>query len=162
MKTRGFETVSNEQWKKDCKFNCNIEDVKVPKRATKKSAGYDFFSPIEFELYPGEEIKMPMGIKAYMPYYEFLDIRPRSGQGFGFYIRLANTTGIIDSDYYNNKKNEGHIWLKIRNESADPRNIFRVGFGEAICQGIFLEYRLADGDSFDEGDDRNGGFGSTG
>lgn len=161
MKIRGFETVSDEQWKKDCKFFCEIEQIELPKRATKKSAGYDFFSPMQFELYPGEEVLLPTGIKVYMPDNEFLDIRPRSGHGFNFYVRLANTTGVIDSDYYNNKKNEGHVWVKIRNESRDSRNVLRVEFGEAICQGIFSEYRLADGDSYENGEERNGGIGSS-
>lgn len=162
MKTRGFEKVSKVQWDKDCNFNCEIDDVKLPSRATSRSAGYDFYSPLEFVLYPGEEIKIPTGIKVYMPNNEFLDIRPRSGQGFKYYLRLANTTGVIDSDYYNNPGNEGHIWIKIRNESPNPRNILSVSFCDAICQGIFLDYRLADGDSSENGNERVGGFGSTG
>lgn len=161
MKTRGFEKISEEQWNKDCSFNCKIEDVLLPKRATRKSAGYDFFSPLEFTLAPGEEIKFPTGIKVYLPDNEYLDIRPRSGHGFKYYIRLANTTGVIDADYYNNQDNEGHIWVKIRNESNSSGKTLTVNLGDAVCQGIFLEYKLADGDSLDNGDERVGGIGST-
>lgn len=163
MKTRGFERISKEQWDKDrdWQFHCEIEDVLLPKRATRKSAGYDFFSPLDFTLAPDEEIKFPTGIKVYLPDNEYLDIRPRSGHGFKHYVRLANTTGVIDADYYNNPDNEGHIWIKIRNESRSDSKPLTVKFGDAICQGIFLEYKLADGDSFDNGEERISGIGST-
>lgn len=163
MRTRGFEKISEEQWLADTGGGVamSIDDVAEPRRATKKSAGYDFFSTKEFSLYPQEDILIPTGIKAYMPDDEFLDIRPRSGHGFKYYVRLANTTGIIDSDYYNNSQNEGHIWVKIRNESNNSRKVLNIKAGDAICQGIFLEYRLADGDSVDNGTERNGGIGST-
>ena len=130
-----------------------------PKRSTKKSAGYDIFSPIDFRLAPGEEILIKLGIKAYMQDDEYLMIVPRSGLGFKFYSRLANTVGIIDADYYNNEDNEGEIAVKIRNESTDKELI--VEKGKAICQAIFMKYLLVDGDSTDEGGERKGGFGST-
>ena len=130
-----------------------------PKRSTKKSAGYDIFSPIDFKLAPGEDIVIKLGIKAYMQDDEYLMIVPRSGLGFKFYSRLANTVGIIDADYYNNEDNEGEIAVKIRNESEDKELI--VEKGKAICQAIFMKYLLVDGDSTDEGGERKGGFGST-
>lgn len=165
-KIRGFEYISEEQFIKDALeiFNISIEaikimykDLKLPKRATARSAGYDVFSPITFELKPGEEIKLPTGFKVYMQNNEWIGFLPRSGHGFKYYVRLANTMGVGDSDYYNNKGNEGHYFVKIRNE-GDKR--LRVGKGEAIAQAIFQKYLLVDGDNF-EGEERIGGFGST-
>lgn len=156
--TRYFERISHEQRDKDFKESDCI--ALFPKRATKRSAGYDIYSTRDFTLNPGEEILLPTGFKVYMEPDEYLAVHPRSGQGFKYYVRLANTTGVIDSDYYNNSKNEGHVWVKLRNESTDKQ--LTVKSGEAICQAVFQKYLLVDGDSLDEGADREGGFGSTG
>jgi dUTP pyrophosphatase len=163
---RGFEKISFHQWSLDTMDfdvfsgdeSFGLDDVKLPQRSTKYSAGYDIFSPIEFTLRAGEDIKIPLGWKVYMLHDELFQIFPRSGLGFKFYTRLANTVGIVDSDYYNNEKNEGHCWIKLRNESDE---LLYLGKDEAIAQGIFLHYLLADGDSFEFGNKRRGGFGST-
>ena len=168
---RGFEKISYAQWELDYKLTDQhveflpaqaiYEGIKLPKRATKGSAGYDFFAPYAFDLYPGEETLIPLGIRVYMQPGEVLQILPRSGLGFKFYVRLANSTGVIDSDYYG-AKNEGHIWLKIRNESPyGTRKVLDVENCEAVCQGIFLPFLLVDNDSLDKGNQRIGGFGST-
>ena len=152
MKVRGFEFISKEQQFKD-----NVTPTKLPKRETAYSAGYDCYSPIEFTLQPGEDIKVPTGIKAYMQPDEVLYALPRSGHGFKFYLRLANTKAVVDADYYNNEGNEGHIWIKIRNEGDKPLTIKE---GEGMCQFIFQKYLIVDDDSL-EGEERIGGFGST-
>lgn len=148
-KNRGFEFISTEK---------NITDLKLPKRGTKSSAGYDCFAPFDIVLKPNEEIKVPTSIKAYMQDGEVLMTFPRSGLGFKYYCRLANTVGVIDKDYYNNKNNEGHIFVKLRNEGDKPMEIKK---GDGMCQFIFMPFLLADGDGFEKGDDRIGGFGST-
>jgi dUTP pyrophosphatase len=158
---RGFEKVSEEQWNKD---NPEIEsffyeEIKLPKRATRGSGGYDFFAPYTFSLSPGGEIKVCTGIKAYMLMDEKLEISPRSGLGFKYYLRLANTIGKVDSDYFNNSDTEGHIYIKVRNEG--DKNIF-IEKGSAFAQGSFEKYLLVDGDSFSDGELRVGGTGSTG
>lgn len=153
-KIRGFEFISQEQQIKD-----NVTPITLPKRSTSLSAGYDCFSTIDFTLNPGETIKIPTGLKSYMLPGEVLKAYPRSGHGFKYFLRIANTVGIIDADYYNNEGNEGHIWIKLRNEGSE---IFSVKVGDAICQFIFEQFLLIDGDSFDNGDVRVGGFGSTG
>ena len=154
-KLRGFEFISEEQWNKDAPET--DKPAKLPKRSTSRCAGYDFFSPISFTLKPGESIKIPTGIKAYMQDDEVLFIYPRSGLGFKYFVRLANSTGIIDCDFHNNPNTEGHIWVKIRNEGDVPMN---VEVGDAFCQGIFQKYLLVDGDDF-SGNKREGGLGST-
>lgn len=131
-------------------------EVGLPKRATKGSAGYDCYSPIGFCLEPGQEIKLPTLLKAYMPQDVFLGVYPRSGLGFKYYARLANTVGIIDSDYVDNESNEGHIFVKIRNEGDKPMSI---NPGDGICQFIFQKYFTTEDDEA-EGT-REGGFGST-
>ncbi len=161
-KIRGFEKISKNRFLCDIKITQKseenlYEEIKLPKRSTKYSAGYDVFSIYDFELCPNEEILLPTGIKAYMQNDEVLKAYPRSGLGFKYYSRLANTVGVIDSDYYNNPKNEGHIWVKLRNEGNKTMKIKK---DEAICQLIFEKYLLADGDNY-EGEERQGGFGST-
>ena len=157
MRTRGFEFISDEQIKED--FNNGIDvKLKFPKRSTKESAGYDVFAPFDIHLNPGDDIKIPTGVRAYMQQGEVLLAFPRSGLGFKYYTRLANTLGVIDSDYYYSD-NEGHIFIKLRNEG--DKALF-IKQGDAFAQFIFMPFLLADGDNFDEGETRNGGFGSTG
>lgn len=154
MRTRGFEFISNEQIAKDFDNECHVQ---MPRRSTKESAGYDVFAPYDITLRVGEEVKIPTGLRAYMQHGEVLLVFPRSGLGFKYYTRLANTLGVIDSDYYYSD-NEGHMWVKLRNEG--DKDLF-IKQGEAFCQMIFMPFLLVDGDSFDNGEVRNGGFGST-
>lgn len=132
--------------------------VKKPQRATSCSAGYDIYAPFTFVLLPGEERTIPTGLGVHMNPDEFLAIYPRSGLGFWYYTRLANTVGIIDSDY-EKADNGGHIKIKIRNESED--NVLEIQQGEAFCQAVFQKYLLVDGDDVNTGSERTGGFGST-
>ena len=159
-KTRGFERVSILRWYADNprENEMEVDEVKLPVRATSGSAGYDIFSTQDCVLEPSEEINMPLGWKVYMLQDEVFKVHPRSGMGFKYYVRLANTTGIIDSDYYENENNEGHCWIKLRNEGSEKLVISK---GDGIAQGIFSKILLADGDSFEGGKTRKGGFGST-
>lgn len=159
MKLRGFEFISTEQAIKDFGEDLSlVTEPKLPQRGTKASAGYDIYAPYNIVLAPNEEINVPTGLKAYMQLGEVLMAFPRSGLGFKYYCRLANTVGVIDQDYYNNPKNEGHMFVKIRNE-GDKEIVIKQGDG--MCQMIFMPFLLADGDSFENGDIRHGGFGST-
>ena len=121
------------------------------------NAGYDFFSPVDFELKPGESIKIPTGIRAEMENDWVLKLYPRSGLGFKFRLQLNNTVGIIDSDYFYSD-NEGHIFIKITNDSNEGKTV-QVQAGTGFAQGIFLEYGITVDD--DATAVRNGGFGST-
>ena len=131
--------------------------IKLPKRATKGSAGYDFYSPIGFTLKPGETIKIPTGIRASMREDYVLAVFPRSGLGFKFRLQLNNTVGIIDSDYYYSD-NEGHIFIKLTNDSNEGK-IMELEKGSGFAQGIFLPFGITEDDEVTE--IRNGGFGST-
>ena len=88
---------------------------------------------------------------------EFLNIHPRSSHGFKFFIRTANIVPIIDMDYYNNIENEGHIWIKLRNEGDKGLSLTK---GDAFCQGVFQKYYIADTE-LDNQTERKGGIGST-
>lgn len=160
-KVASFEKVSEEQFKKDWDLSDDFKTVynkiKLPKRATKGSAGYDFFAPVDITLNPGETIKIPTGIRVKINDGWVLKIYPRSGLGFKFRLQLNNTVGIIDSDYYNSD-NEGHIFCKITNDSNEEK-IVSVKQGDGFCQGIFVEYGITFDDDVCE--ERNGGFGST-
>lgn len=167
-KVSKFEKVSLEQFKSDWvktfgnkseQIITNIyNNIKLPKRATMGSAGYDFFSPINFILHPGDSIKIPTGIKCKMENGWVLQCYPRSGLGFKYRLQLDNTVGIIDSDYFNSD-NEGHIFLKISNDTNDEKMV-QVKNGDGIAQGIFIEYGITYDDEVCG--IRNGGFGSTG
>ena len=133
------------------------ESLELPKRATKGSAGYDFFAPFAFSLPPGTTIKIPTGIRAKIDEDWVLKLYPRSGLGFKYRLQMNNTVGIIDSDYYYSD-NEGHIFVKITNDSNEGKTV-DVTAGMGIVQGIFLEYGITVDDAA-EGI-RNGGFGST-
>ena len=154
---RKFEKISREQYEKDLKDKCEYDDISIPIRSTKHSAGYDFKSPIEFELQPGEIIKVPTGIKAQMGEDEYLMLLVRSSMGFKYNVRLCNQVGIVDSDYYNNPDNEGHMFIKILNEGKE---VLKINKDDRFAQGIFNKYYLVDDDCA-EGE-RTGGFGSTG
>lgn len=133
------------------------EGIKLPKRATAGSAGYDFFAPFDFELKAGETIKIPTGIRVKIDDGWVLKLYPRSGLGFKYRLQMNNTVGIIDSDYYGSD-NEGHIFIKITNDSNEGKTL-AVKCGEGFAQGIFVEYGITYDDDVCE--IRNGGFGST-
>ncbi len=158
-----FYKVSKEQYLKsfDNKNNEEIlsiyDDILLPKRATKGSAGYDFFAPFDIVLKPGETIKVPTGIRVSMEENYVLKLYPRSGLGFKYRLQLNNTVGIIDSDYYFSD-NEGHIFAKITNDSNEGKTL-EIKKGQGFMQGIFVEYGITLDD--DTVEVRNGGFGST-
>lgn len=155
-----FEKISKKQFNIDVKDNeipCSYSQIILPRRATKASAGYDFFSLVSFSLAPGEQIKIPTGIRIILPEDRFLMIVPRSSLGFKYRLQLNNTAGIIDSDYAYSD-NEGHIWIKITNDSKDGKKL-HITTGDAIAQGIILPFFKADDDTTDTA--RNGGLGST-
>lgn len=133
------------------------ESIELPKRATKGSAGYDFYAPFAFSLPPGSTMKIPTGIRVKMDEDWVLKLYPRSGLGFKYRLQLNNTVGIIDSDYYYSD-NEGHIFAKITNDSNEGKTL-EIGAGAGFMQGIFIEYGITVDDEV-EGI-RNGGFGST-
>ncbi len=154
---RGFKKISLEQFKKDVASDIDLYDqLNLPKRGTASSAGYDFFLIDDVTLKKGETKKIPTGVKAYFKDDEVLYIIVRSSAGFKFNIRLSNQVGVIDSDYYNNEKNEGHIWISVQNEGDEDRYFKK---GECLAQGIFSKYLKTDDDNSDG--QRKGGFGST-
>ncbi len=139
---RKFEKISFEQFKKDIKDDKKLYDeYSLPKRETIKAAGYDFFALYDYTLKPGEIKKVPTGIKVTMNSDEVLLLIDRSGMGFKYNVRMCNQVGVIDADYYNNKDNEGHIWIKIQNEGDKD---YVVKKGDGIIQGIFVKYLLVD------------------
>lgn len=133
------------------------DDIKLPKRATAGSAGYDFYMPETFTLAPGETMKIPTGIRAEMDIEWVLKCYPRSGLGFKYRLQLNNTVGIIDSDYFYSD-NEGHIFAKVTNDSNENKTV-ELKKGTGFMQGVFIEYGITVDD--DATEKRNGGFGST-
>lgn len=166
---RDFEKVSFEQFKKDCiKYDFDphdenvmqgwYDDLQLPRRATRRSSGYDFCSPFTFNLAPNHTIKFPTGIKAFMLDDEELKLYPRSSVGIDYRIEFDNTVPKIDADYFGNIKNEGDIICSLTNMGHKWWNVSR---GDKIVQGSFYKYLITDSD-FPVKDDRIGGLGSSG
>lgn len=161
-----FEKVSKQRFIED--FNKEFthldaekvyDSIQIPTRSTAGSAGYDFRTPIDIELDAGQTIKIPTGIKVCLDKGTFLLCVPRSGLGFKYRLQLDNTVGVIDEDYYNNPGNEGHMWVKLTNDSREGKSV-KLNVGDAIFQAIILPYLTVYGDNAHG--DRVGGFGSTG
>lgn len=146
-RNRGFEVVSS--W--------GEKNISLPIRKTAQSAGYDIESAIDIDLLPGKITVVPTGLKAYMKENEYLAIHIRSSMAIKHGIMLANSTGIIDADYYNNPDNEGHIMCALYNTTTE---VFPISKGDRIAQGIFVTYEIVDGDKAEGA--RLGGIGSTG
>ena len=173
-KNDGEGPLSSYRFKTEDYINTNIySKIKLPTRATKYSTGYDFFYPFEDSiLFPGQSIVIPTGIKVKInsvgvgyicndddtfDFDFFLGIYTKSSHGFNNNIKQDDTIAIIDADYYNNKDNEGHIFIKLRNEHEDKP--FNLLHNQKIAQGIFQLYGITQDDNVTA--TRNGGLGST-
>ena len=156
--SRYFEKISFDQFRSDVSDDkAMYENYSLPKRSTINSAGYDFESIVSFVLHKGETKKIPLGIKVIMNKDEMLMLVVRSSIGFKHNVRLCNQVGIIESDYYDNPTNEGHLFIKLQNEGNDD---FVVNKGDRICQGIFVKFLTID-DEEEINSVRTGGIGST-
>lgn len=144
---RGFEVVTEYA----------DREITLPERKTTESAGYDIESAADVELLPGKVTLVPTGLKAFMGMGEYLAIFIRSGISIRNQLLLINGAGIIDSDYYNNEENEGHIMIAIYNAGEES---YMVKKGDRVAQGIFLQYLLVADDQATGV--RTGGIGSTG
>ena len=150
MRKRGFEVVKGYEDK----------GINLPVRKTKHSAAYDIEAAEEVVLPSFKQgmkpILIPTGLKAYMQSDEVLLIVPRSSGPKKQGISFPHNVGVIDSDYYNNPENEGHIFVQCINLKDEDVVIKK---GEAVAQAIFQKYLTVDDDNA-EGE-RTGGFGST-
>ena len=139
---RKFEKVSFKQFKKDITNNKDLyNEYNLPIRKTKYSAGYDFEAITDIILKPNETLKIGTGIKVKMENDDMLMLVVRSSMGFKCNVRLCNQVGIIESDYYNNKDNEGHIWVRLQNHGNEN---FIIKKGETYIQGIFTKFLMID------------------
>lgn len=183
-----FYKVSYEQFLKDCDINIRklpsyyrytdeefekrmkeaYDHITLPRRSTSGSAGYDFYLPFDnISLFNNEPIVIPTGIKMELVNGYFLGLFPRSSYGYKYGMRLENTVGIIDADYYNNPDNEGHISAKISihpyipNDTIIKSSKLSLARGDRYMQGIIMGYGL----TIDDNpilNVREGGVGSTG
>lgn len=152
---RKFEKISFRQFARDVEVG-NYDDIIIPNRKSKYSAGYDFISFLDITLKPNEIKKIPTGIKVILDDGEFLGIYVRSSMGFKYNVRMCNQVGIIDKDFYNNIDNEGHIWICLQNEGKKD---YIIKKGDSFAQGIIQKYYVTDDDN--ASDERVGGLGST-
>lgn len=146
---RYFKVVKDE-------YRKNSGDIKLPTRSDPRSAGYDFYSPIDITIQPGEKQLIWTDIKAYMLPDEVLKLYVRSSMG-KYPVVIANGTGIIDSSYFENANNDGNIGFNLLNLSNKP---YEIHIGDRIGQGVFGKYLVTDDDNTTG--ERAGGFGSSG
>ena len=200
--TTAFEKVSVDQFLKDIEqthcclspgrdkviddyFKKIYNNIILPTRATKTSAGYDMYLPFDIELNKGEHIVIPTGIRVKMKPNQVLLALPKSGLGSKYRTSLANTVGVIDSDYYYSN-NEGHIFMNLVYDGFDTKVYFDIDkipiigefpftstkfnentklslkAGSKFCQVIFVPFEICSYDNLKNGKTRNGGHGSTG
>lgn len=152
-KIRGFEPVAD--WARKCPGATVI----MPTRGTQYSAGYDIYTLETRTIQPGEKEEFATDVKVYMLKDEVFHLLPRSNHGIKLDLMLANTTGVIDADYYNNRDNDGAFTVVLRNMGKHPIKIYA---GERIAQGEFMKYLLADHDWNKTLPKRTGGVGHTG
>ena len=131
------------------------DDIKLPCRKTKFSAGHDISIPFDITLPPKERLMIPTGIRCKMETDYVMLIMPRSSLGIKKGLRISNTVPVIDSDYYN-ANNEGHIFVSVIN---DGREAIKFKAGDHIIQALFVPYGVADEE--DIVINRIGGIGST-
>ena len=156
-----FEKVSYKEFKKhtDSAMHCGADEydnIMMPQRQTKGSAGYDIASPVNITIPGGCKRIIPSGLKVRIDPEWCMELLIRSHMGINKDIELITGTSLIDSDYYNNDKNEGHIMIPLRNKSTRP--VF-IAAGERIVQGLFTIYGITEDDNAKG--QRSGGIGST-
>ena len=151
-RVRGFEPIVKEY----LKVYVSSEKVILPMRGTKTSAGYDFIATSNLEIMPNDGVFFWTDVKAYMLDDEVLELYPRGSAGNKHYLRLKNTVGIVDSDYYSNVKNDGNIGIGIWNFG---KKVQSFSAGDPIVQGIFKKF--LESDNCNTKVERTGGQGST-
>jgi len=149
-RTRGFEIAKGFEDK----------GINLPVRKTKYSAGYDIEAAEDVVIpafKPGmKPTLVKTGLKAYMMPDEMLCLYNRSSNPGKRGLVMANSVGIIDSDYYGNPDNDGHFMFSFINIKGEDTQIKK---GDCIGQAIFEKFLITDNDNA-EGE-RIGGFGST-
>jgi dUTP pyrophosphatase len=133
------------------------EEIKIPYRKTVGSAGYDIFSPIDVEIPAKGEVLLWTDIKVNMENNLVFEIYIRSSLAIKKNITLKNAVGIIDSDFSNNRDNDGNIGICLVNNSILP---FQIKKSDAVAQGIFKQYFTVV-EEVKLFSDRVGGIGST-
>lgn len=163
-----FEKVSWTQFQKDYidtfgegkTIHMNVvkdiyDNIKLPCRKTKFSAGHDISIPFDITLPSKERLMIPTGIRCQIETDYVMLIVPRSSLGIKKGLRISNTIPVIDSDYYD-ADNEGHIFISVINDGKD---VIKFKTGDNIVQAMFVPYGVADDDIVTE--ERTGGIGST-
>jgi len=171
-RTRGFEYVGvpymknyyvpkDEKGDYDTLYTHNGElrgyyDFDLPCPQTTGAAASDVYSPIDFTIPANDSYFLWTDVKSYMLRNEVLIANVRSNQG-KLRLRLANTQGWIDQDYYSNPKNDGNIGLEFINDSEEDVIYKR---NDRIAQLMFVPCLMPDNPAKDV--QRQSGYGSTG
>ena len=149
-RTRGFEVVAD-----DYRQHPSV-DIRLPERGSKHAVAYDIYSPIDVIIAPKKKVLIWTDVKAYCLEDEGVFLNVRSSMGNSL-IALANTIGWVESDYYNNAKNDGNLGLNLYNMGEES---YVIKKGDRIGQAMFQKILVADNGNTDK--KRAGGFGSSG
>lgn len=152
---REFEKISPLQALNDGINLDDYNDIILPNRATRNSCGYDFYVVSDIVVPAHRSVKAPTGVRVRMEHDEVLFLHIRSSIGIKNLVRLPNSTGLVDSDYFS-ADNEGHMWLALINDGDED---FTIKKGERIIQGVFQKFLVTDSDK--ASGKRSGGVGST-
>ena len=155
-------------------------DAKIPQYAHESDSGMDVYALEDVTINPGETVLVPTGIKIALPPGYEIQVRPKSGRALKTKLRIANTPGTIDQGYRDEIKvivenvepPIKHIDYVFNEDGAiEIRSIlegspFYISKGEKFCQLVLAEVPKATfytvNSVMDIGENRNGGFGSTG
>ena len=134
------------------------DTAKIPERGSNEAAGYDLSADItsDITISPGDTCLLGTGVSMSIPDGYYGGVYARSGLAYKEGLRLANCTGVIDSDY------RGEIKVPIHNDSKVERVIQP---GQKIAQIIispYLAVTFSEVDSLNDTVRGEDGFGSTG
>lgn len=156
-----FEKVSFKEFKRHTSANmhCGADEydqIILPVRSTSGSAGYDIACPVNITIPGGCSRTIPTGLKVQIEEEWCMLLFVRSSAAIKKGLELQTGVSVIDSDYFDNPDNEGHIFIGVRNTSTRP---ILITAGERIAQGVFVIY----GKTVDDmaAGQRSGGIGST-
>lgn len=165
-----FYKVSYERFKQDYlllnkdsqlsddQIKAMYDGIKLPRRATNGSAGYDFFLPYDLSLKPGQRTMVPTGVRFWCKQDWALLLLSKSGLGSKYRLQFDTCVSLIDSDYYYGD-NEGHIWIPLIYDFREKDQELNLPAGKGFVQGMFVRFGITKSDKINS--KRNGGFGST-
>ena len=150
------------------------KDAIIPSYANPDDAGMDIYAAEDTTIKPGATVIVPTGLKVAIPIGFELQVRPRSGISFRTKLRLSNSPGTIDSGYRdevgvimsNASPTETSDNIKTLEKGNGGEGTYEIHKGDRIAQFVLARVPMIEFEQTDDvkniGNNRGGGFGSTG